>query len=177
MTEGNDTNSNGTQDSSAGNAETAQLSITQAELDKLISDRIERARKTWTAEQQKAGEEAKRQAEIDKLQGEEKLNAQHKLETDKLTAERDSYQRQLRIANARAELSQKGLDASFAETLIGKDDEATKANIANFEKMVNEQVSAKVNEGLHKGAPPASTEASGQEDPIKTKIYKGFGLL
>lgn len=153
------------------------VSMTQDELDKLISERIERARKSWTAEKDKADEEARKQAEIEKLEGAQKLEAQYKLQFEKLSAERDESLRQLRIANARADLSSRGLDPTFAETLIGKDEASTKANIDSFQKMVDAQVGEKVKAGLAKGAPPASAGASGgEEDPIKTAINKGFGI-
>lgn len=170
-------NNNGTGAGTGGEGENPQtVNMTQEQLDKLISERIERARKSWTAEKDKADEEARQKAEIEKLEGAQKLEAQYKMQFEKLSAERDESLRQLRIANAKADLSSRGLDSSFAETLIGKDDATTKANIENFQKMVDAQVSEKVKSGLAKGAPPANAGASGEEDPIKAVIEKGFGL-
>lgn len=166
---------NGTGTAETAEARTVQMS--QADLDRLISERVERARRTWSAEQAKADESARRQAEIEKLEGTKRLEAQYKLDLEKVSSERDSAVKALRTANARAELSARGLDASFADILVASDEETTRANIESFQRMVDEQVAAKVRAGLHTGAPPAASEAAeGGQDPIKSAIYRGFGI-
>lgn len=150
------------------------VSMTQEDLDRIISERLDKAKRSWdkaAADKQKAEED---KAAIDRLQGEEKLKKQHQIEVEKLQQERDTYQRELRIAKAETVLSSKGLDPQFASTLIGATDEETNANIDSFAKMVEAQVSKTIKATTAKGAPPVPNSTS--SDPIKDQIMRGFGV-
>lgn len=167
-------NKSGNTDSTSKESETKTLTMTQDELNKIITDRLDKERRAWEKRLSEKDKEDKDKAELEKLQGEEKLKKQHQLEIEKLQQERDTYSRDLKIARAQATLSAKGLDAKFAEHLIGATDEETNANIDNFAKMVDDQVAKTIKANTVKGAPPAP--GSSTEDPIRAQIRAGFGL-
>lgn len=161
---------------SGSNDQTKTVTMTQEELDKIITARLDKAKRSWekeTADREKAEHE---KAEIEKLQGDEKLKRQHQLEIEKLQQERDLYSRDLKIAKAQASLSAKGLDPEFASKLIGATDEETNANIENFAKMVDAQVAKTIKANAVKGAPPATGGNGTGNDPIRDAIRAGFGL-
>lgn len=149
----------------SGEDETAKT-FTQDEVNEIVQKRLDEARKSYERAEKKRIEEAEEQARIAKLEGEEKIKAQHKSEIAKMEKERDDYRRNLAIANARASLSKAGLDPEFAESVLGDSDEKTEANIASLSKMVEEQVAKKVQSSYHGGAPPAPPEGGNAGDDM-----------
>lgn len=170
----NDNTQKGTDNPASDNGGTKVVSMSQDELNRIISERLDKAKRSWdkeAADRHKAEED---KAAIDKLQGEEKLKKQHQLEVEKLQQERDAFQRELKIAKAETVLSSKGLDPQFASHLIGANDEETNANIERFAKMVENQVAKTIKESTAKGAPPVPNSTG--SDPIKDQIMRGFGV-
>lgn len=145
--------------------------FTQEDIDKMITARLAKARSQW----EKELAERKEKEDAEHLEGEAKIKKMHELEINNLVKERDELSHNLAIANAKALLSSKKLDPSFAEMVIGATPEDTEKNITNLEKLVTEQVNNKVKEGLSKGAPPAADDPN-KADPIRDQIRAGFGL-
>jgi len=154
--------------------EETKIEMTQDELNKIVEERLAKARRKWESEQAEKDKKAREAEELEKLQGEEKLKKLHQSEIEKITSERDKLSKDLKIANARAVLSSKGLNADFATMVIGSTDEETAENIERLGKSINDQVTAMTQEALHKGAPPAP--GSGSTDAMKDAIFQGFGI-
>lgn len=138
--------------------------FTQAELDKIVQERLAQFKRKAEKEAEDARKKAEDQASLEKLQGEERLKKQFEMDKAKLEQERDTFLRDLRLARAESMLASKGLDAKFAPNMIGATDEETKANIDALEKLVGDMVAAKTKEALAKGAPPAGNGGNPQND-------------
>ena len=146
------------------------VNMTQDEFNKIVSVRIDRA--VHATE-----EKARKQAELDKLDGEARAKKEYEIKLDEIAKERDEAVKGLRMSNARAGLAERGLNADFAKWVIGDDDDATKANIDALSKMVDSQVAAKTEAGLHKGAPKAPTDGGAPNtNAAKEQIFKAFGV-
>ncbi len=150
--------------------------FSQEELDTIVKDRLAREQKKY-AELLKAQEaERAQKAELEKLEGIERVKKESELSLKKVAEERDSYLKELRLANARVQLSEHDLPASFAETVLGADDEDTTKKILELSKLVESQVAVKVTGALHKGAPKQPDSPKGDVDPIRDAIRGGMGL-
>jgi hypothetical protein len=150
--------------------------FTQEELDAIVKERLAREQKKY-AELLKAQEaERTQKAELEKLEGIERIKKESELSLKKVAEERDSYLKELRLANARIQLSEHDLPASFAETVLGADDEDTTKKILELSKLVESQVAVKVTGALHKGAPNMPDPPKGDVDPIRDAIRGSMGL-
>ena len=149
--------------------EPKMVNMTQDEFNKIVSARIDRA--VHATE-----EKARKQAELDKLDGEARTKKEYELKLDEIAKQRDEAVKGLRLSNARAGLAERGHNAEFAQWVIGDDDDATKANIDALSKMVDAQVAAKTEAGLHKGAPKAPTEGGAPDTDAKDQIFRAFGV-
>lgn len=143
---------------------TEPKTFTQEELDKIVQDRLAQHTRKVEREQERLRRESQEQADLEKLQGEERLKKQYEMDKSRLEQERDTYLRDLRLARAESMLASKGLDPKFAPNMIGATDEETKANIDALEKLVGDMVAAKTKEALAKGAPPAGNGGNPQND-------------
>lgn len=146
-------------------AEPKEKTFSQAEVEKMIQDRLNREKKA-----------AEKQKEIDSLEGEAKLKAQFDSQIEQMRSERDEVQKALRIANAGVELSKLGFSPDFAPMMIGEDEEATKANINNLAEMVNKQVQEIVASKMKKGAPPVPEDAPTEGQALRDKMRAAAGL-
>ena len=149
--------------------------FTQDELDRIVQDRLAQYTRKVEREQEDARRRSQEQADLEKLQGEERLKKQFDLDRSKLVEERDGYLRELRLARAESVLASKGLDPKFAPNMVGATDEDTKANIESLERMVAEMVAAKTKDALSKGAPPAGSGTSAKAD-LLASARKAAGL-
>lgn len=150
--------------------------FTQEDLDAIVKERLAREQKKY-AELLKAQEaERTQKAELEKLEGIERVKKESELSLKKVAEERDGYLKELRLANARVQLSEHDLPASFAETVLGADDEDTTKKILELSKLVESQVAVKVTGALHKGAPNLPDPPKGDVDPIRDAIRGSMGL-
>ena len=150
--------------------------FTQEDLDAIVKERLAREQKKY-AELLKAQEaERTQKAELEKLEGIERVKKESELSLKKVAEERDGYLKELRLANARVQLSEHDLPASFAETVLGADDEDTTKKIVELSKLVESQVAVKVTGALHKGAPNLPDPPKGDVDPIRDAIRGSMGL-
>lgn len=137
--------------------------FSQRDLDELISKRLkeQEARHARDADKKaKQDEEAKR---IAALEGEERLKAEWSAKLKAKEEELNEANRNLALSRTEAKLSSAGLPSELASSVIGKDDDETDANIARLSKLINDQVAAKVSEGLNHGTPPAQAGVNAEQ--------------
>ena len=150
--------------------ETPTRTFTQEEVDVIIKERLakeKRAREKEDAERAKADK-------ISRLEGEEKLKAMHESELDALRKERDEAVRQTRVLKVGEDLAKKGYDPALASTLLGADDDTTKANIDAFDKAVKAEVERRMQATVTRGAP--QTPGGQPRDELDIQMRKAFGL-
>ena len=124
--------------------------FTQEELNAIIDKRLERERKDAQARIDKAVTEAQKLA---------KMNAEERLEHERKAREAALKEREAEItkrelrAEAKSQLSDKGLPIELAEVLPYTDADTTNAALVAVEKVFRQAVEKGVNERL-KGNPP-----------------------
>lgn len=165
-------NQEATKGADKGADQSKTITMSQDELNKIISERIDKNNRSWEKKMADKEKEANEKAELDKLQGAEKLEREYQLKFEKLQKEASEASHNLKLAKAEAALSAKGLDPSFAPSMIGATDEETSAKIDSFAKMVEDQVAKTIKANTKKGAPPATNPS--EDDPIKKAIFQGF---
>lgn len=166
----NTAQSNTTQEDSK-ETKTTEKTFTQSELDQIINERLERERKSY----EKKEAERKKAEEIEKLSGEEKLNAKHKAEMDKILAERDEAIHSVRLSDAGKKLAELGYSSDFASVMLGKDEAETSANIEKFDRMVKELVTKQVQGNLAHGSPSVPNGGE-QKNTLKDLVRQSAGL-
>ena len=146
--------------------------FTQDELNAIIDKRLERERRDAQARIDKAVTEAQKLA---------KMNAEERLEHERQARETALKEREAEItkrelrAEAKSQLSDKGLPVEFADALPLSDAESTNQAIDVFEKAFRAAVEKAVNERLKGTAPKVSAPAP-QGDSIADEIRKSvFG--
>ena len=127
--------------------------FTQDELNAIIDKRLERERKDAQARIDKAVTEAQKLA---KMSADERAEHERQ-ELQKKLAEREAEitKRELR-AEAKSQLSDKGLPVELAEVLPYTDADTTNAALAAIEKVFRQAVEKGVNERLKGNAPKVS---------------------
>jgi hypothetical protein len=146
--------------------------FTQDELNAIIDKRLERERKDAQARIDKAVTEAQKLA---KMSADERAEHERQ-ELLKKLAEREAEitKRELR-AEAKSQLSDKGLPVELAEVLPYTDADTTNAALAAVEKVFRQAVEKGVNERLKGNAPKVSQPAP-QTPSIDDEIRKAvFG--
>lgn len=136
----------------------------QSEFDKRVAKALETAKGKWQAEQQKAIEDAKTEAE--KLA---KMNAEQKAQYEKEKQEADFNKRLAELnqrelkATAKETLSEKGLPLELAEVLNYADADACNKSIETVEKVFQQAVEKTVNEKLRGNGAPKGGTGNSQE--------------
>jgi len=144
--------------------------FTQDELNAIIDKRLERERKDAQARIDKAVTEAQKLA---KMSADER--AEHEKQAhEKALADREAEitKRELR-AEAKSQLSDKGLPIELAEILPYTDADTTNAAIVATEKVFRAAVEKTVAERLKGNAPKAgqTAQVSSLEDEIRKSVY------
>ena len=145
--------------------------FTQDELNAIIDKRLERERKDAQARIDKAVTEAQKLA---KMSADERAEHERQ-ELQKKLAEREAEitKRELR-AEAKSQLSDKGLPVELAEVLPYTDADTTNAALAAVEKAFRQAVEKGVNERLKGNAPKVSQPApqtTSVDDEIRKAVY------
>ena len=142
-----------------------------------INDRISRAiseeRSKWEKElEARIKRERDDAANLAKMSEKEKQKELEERQRKADAEERAKLEREKNVFHAERALADKGIPIEFAETLTGKDNEETDANIERFNKMFREAVTKASKENL-KGTPPSvgGTGNAEQSDPF----LAGFG--
>jgi len=144
--------------------------FTQEELNAIIDKRLERERKDAQARIDKAVTEAQKLA---KMSADERAEHERQ-ELQKKLAEREAEitKRELR-AEAKSQLSDKGLPVELAEVLPYTDADTTNAALAAVEKVFRQAVEKGVTERLKGNAPKVSPPAP-HGDSIADEIIKSM---
>lgn len=130
------------------------ITMTEKELQSAIDKRVSQA----LATQKQKLEEANKLAN---MSAEERREAEYQ-EKIKVLEEREAkLARAELMTELTKQLSEKNLPVESADFLIGKDADATSANLKAFEKMFNKAVSVQVASKLGGNAPQASTNETG----------------
>jgi hypothetical protein len=145
--------------------------FTQEELNAIIDKRLERERKDAQARIDKAVTEAQKLA---KMSADERAEHERQ-ELQKKLSEREAEitKRELR-AEAKSQLSDKGLPIELAEVLPYTDADTTNAALAAVEKVFRAAVEKGVTERLKGNAPKVSQPApqtTSVEDEIRKAVY------
>lgn len=143
----------------------------QAELDRILKDRLGKDRAKWEKDYQKKLEDAKTEAEkLAKMNADQKAEYDRQKQEEELTKrENDITKRELR-ATALETLADKKLPLVLAEILVFTDAESTNTSLDAVEKAFREAVEAGVNERL-KGTPPGG---GGSKIPNNTSVGANF---
>ena len=132
-------------------------SVLDSRIGSATSTALANARARWEAEQNENLSEAEKLAKMTK---EERERYQFKKDQEKFAAERSKFEHEKLIVEAAKELTGKGIDATLASFVVGKDADETKKNLEAFEKSYNAAVEAAVNDKLKGGVPPKKAPAN-----------------
>lgn len=133
---------------------TKKIELTEKELQSIIDKRVSQA----LATQKQKLDEANRLAN---MSAEERREAEYQEKIKALEEREAKLARAEMLTELTKQLSEKNLPVESADFLIGKDADATSANLKAFEKMFNKAVSAQVAQQLGGNAPQASTNETG----------------
>lgn len=133
---------------------TKKIELTEKELQSMIDKRVSQA----LATQKQKLDEANRLAN---MSAEERREAEYQEKIKALEEREGKLARAEMLTELTKQLSEKNLPVESADFLIGKDADATSANLKAFEKMFNKAVSAQVAQQLGGNAPQASTNETG----------------
>ncbi|MCG7406773.1 DUF4355 domain-containing protein [Paenibacillus sp. ACRRX] len=137
-------------------------SFTQADVDRIIQDRLGKAQSKWEKEYQAKLDEAKTEAEkLAKMNTDQKAEYDRQKREDELaTREAEITKRELR-ATALESLADKGLPKQLADILVYSDADSTNKSLEAVETAFRAAVESGVNERL-KGDPPKGGGSSQQ---------------
>ena len=141
------------------------LTMTQAELDALITKRLERASK-------KAGEEKVEAEKLAKMSETERQQALFETEKASFAEERKLYRREKLELQVVKELSTKSLPTEFSKYLIGEDAETCMSNIKEFD-LHWQQAIANALDGKLRGNTPKT--GSGKVDGVSKEDFANMG--
>lgn len=155
-----------------GQTETEVKTFTQEEVDTLIKNRLAQERKA----REKEDAERKRKSEIEKMDGEQKLRAEHEQALKELNESLNAARRESAELKVGKQLATLGYDAEFAPLLTGADDTESRTNVERFDKMISRLVDDRVKKSLASGAPgiPGGTDTKEKDD--LARLYKAAGL-
>ena len=147
-----------------------EKTFTQKDLDAIIDKRLARERKEAETRIKEAVTEAQKLA---KMSADERLEHE-RAERDKALKDRESEitKRELR-AEAKSQLSDKGMPVELAEVLPYTDAETTNQALEAVEKVFRLAVEKGVNERL-KGNPPKVSQPTPQGDSVQDEIRKAM---
>lgn len=131
-----------------------KIELTEKELQSMIDKRVSQA----LATQKQKLDEANRLAN---MSAEERREAEYQEKIKALEEREAKLARAEMLTELTKQLSEKNLPVESADFLLGKDADATSANLKAFEKMFNKAVSAQVAQQLGGNAPQASSTETG----------------
>ncbi|GLC88695.1 DUF4355 domain-containing protein [Lysinibacillus piscis] len=141
----------------------------QAEITRILGERLGKAHKKWEKDYQDKLEEAKTEAEkLAKMNAEQKAeHERQKRENELLKREGEITRRELRAA-ALETLAEKGLPKTLADILVYSSAEATNASLDAVETAFRTAVEAGVNERLRSDPPGGGgAKGGGEKNPWK----------
>lgn len=145
----------------------------QAEVDRILGERLGKAQSKWEKDYQTKLNAAKTEAEkLAKMNAEQKAEYEKKQYEDALAKRESEITRRELRATALESLAEKGLHKDLADILNYSDADSTKESIEIVEKVVRAAIEAGVNERL-KGTPPKNGGGGDKDnDPFLAKLQK-----
>lgn len=138
----------------------------QAESDRRVTEALKKAQGKWEADyKQKLETEKDEAARLAKMSAEERAKEEFKKEQEKFNTERAEFNKKALRMEVVEQLSQEGLDTSFATFLVGENAETSKENITAFKEAFNSAVEKAVKERLP-GTPPPAGGSKENLDPF-----------
>jgi len=125
-----------------------------------------------TAKKLKDAEAALEKEKLEKMT--EKEKAEHLLaekEKDLEIKEREVINATLHFSTAKA-LSEKGMDAAFADFVMAESEDAVTEKIGKLEELINKQVGKRVNETLSMGNPPKTGGSAEVKKTLPTDLIE-----
>lgn len=162
--------------------EPEEARFTQADLDRIIDERLKRAESSKAKAIADALAEERNKQRIASLEGEERIKALYEEEIAKAKKDQEERDRELAetkrilaMTKAESKLISLGLPPELAGNVIGEDDKATEKNIAALSKSVSDLVAKQVKEGMHHGAPKAGGSASTASE-VRAEVFANMGI-
>lgn len=162
--------------------ESGEKTYTQAELDKMlqsetdkrVTEALKTAQEKWSKEYAEKLENEKKEAErLAKLSAAEREKDKFDKERKAFEAERAQFERDRLEMQVAKELTNVGLDASFASVLMGADADASMENIKTFKASFDKAVEAAVKARLAGRTPDSG---SGGELAVNPFSKEGYNL-
>lgn len=135
----------------------------QAEFDRRVSKALNTAKTRWEQEQADSQDEAKKLAGMTKTQQE-----RYQLDKDKaaFAQQQEAFAVQQLQVQMGSALQQRGLPASMAKWITGKDADTSMANLEEFETSYRAAVQSGINGVMRGKNPPAEPKKEQGEDPF-----------
>ncbi|MFD1954292.1 DUF4355 domain-containing protein [Paenibacillus thailandensis] len=138
-----------------------EKTFTQADVDRILGERLGKEKAKWEKDFTTKLEEAKTEAQkLAKMNAEQKAEYERQQREDALAKRESEITRRELRATALETLAEKGLPKDLAEILVYTDADSTNQSIEAVEKAFRAAVEAGVNERL-KGTPPKGGGAAG----------------
>lgn len=162
--------------------ESGEKTYTQAELDKMlqsetdkrVTEALKTAQEKWSKEYAEKLENEKKEAErLAKLSAAEREKDKFDKERKAFEEERAQFERDRLEMQVAKELTNVGLDASFASVLMGADADASMENIKTFKASFDKAVEAAVKARLAGRTPDSG---SGSELAVNPFSEEGYNL-
>ena len=160
--------------------ESGEKTYTQAELDKMlqsetdkrVTEALKTAQEKWSKEYAEKLENEKKEAErLAKLSAAEREKDKFDKERKAFEAERAQFERDRLEMQVAKELTNVGLDASFASILMGADADASMENIKTFKASFDKAVEAAVKARLAGRTPDSGSGSELTANPFSEDGY------
>lgn len=146
----------------------------QAELDRILGERLGKAQAKWEKDYQSKLEAAKTEAEkLAKMNADQKAEYERQKKEEELTKRESEITRRELRASALETLAEKGLPKQLADILVFTDAETTNKSLEAVEKAFREAVESGVNERL-KGDPPKGGGSKGVTESVGANFAKSL---
>ncbi|ATP42443.1 phage capsid protein [Solibacillus sp. R5-41] len=147
----------------------------QAELDRILGERLGKEQAKWEKDYQSKLEAAKTEAEkLAKMNADQKAEYERQKREDELAKRESEITRRELRATALETLADKSLPLSLAEILVFTDAASTNASLDAVEKSFREAVEAGVNERLRGGNPPGGGGKGNGEVSVGANFAKSL---
>lgn len=148
----------------------------QEKLNEIISKRLAERDAKHAKDIEALDAKHKRELEKSKLDEESRLKADMEDQLKQSNQRAEAAERALRIAEAKGELAKAGLDSSLAETIMGADDDAMKANIEALSKAAKALADKLYAERVGSSGAPKAPEGSDGPSDLRARMREAAGL-
>lgn len=171
--EGGQGEGQGQGDGGKGGEGEGNKTFSQADIDRILGERLGKEKAKWERDLQVKLDEAKTEAEkLAKMNAEQKAEHERQKRDKALTdREAEITRRELR-ATALETLAEKGLPKTLADILVYTDADATNKSLESVEKAFREAVEAGVNERLKGDTPKGGGAKGGGQSSAGTAFAK-----